>query len=179
MNVTKLDKDDLNKPLVNRVAQSGLITLDLEKLVNQQEILELDIKDFLFQELLLKEKEFRKQVGKTDWSVYKGKAVALFCSTDAILQQWAYMLIVKHLLPHTQNVFFGRKEDLFHKRVISAIHHLDTEKYRNERVIVKGCSSKALSDEAYLEISKQLIPVVKSLMFGEACSTVPVFKQKK
>lgn len=179
MNVTKLDKNELNKPLVNRVAQSGLITLDLEKLVKSQEILVLDVKDFLFQGLLLKEKEFRKKVIETDWSKYQDKSVAVHCSTDAIVQQWAYMLIVKNLLSYTTDIYFGTEESLFEKRLLSAIQNLDLNRFTDERVIVKGCSSKAITDEAYLEVSKKLIPVVKSLMFGEACSTVPVFKQKK
>ena len=179
MNVTRLDKEDLNKPLVNRVAQSGLITLDLEKFISPKEILELDIKDFLFQEILLKEKEFRQKLKEINWEGYQNKIVAVHCSTDAILQQWAFMLIVKQLLPHTNQIFFGTKEEVEQKKFIDAIQQINVEKYKNERVIVKGCSSKAIADEAYLEISKRLIPVVKSLLFGEACSTVPVYKQPK
>lgn len=177
MNVTKLDNEDFSKPLVNKVAQSGLITINLEKYLSKK-ILELDLKDFLFRGLLLKEKEFRQQVKEHDWSIYENQPVTLFCSTDALIQQWAYMLLVAHLQPYASEIFYGTKEEAETKQIISAIHLLDLKEFDDKRIIIKGCSNKAISDEAYLEITKHLLPAVKSLMFGEACSTVPVYKKK-
>lgn len=178
MNVTKLDNEDFTKPLVNKVAQSGLVTINLENYL-KQEILELDLKDFLFHGLLLKEKDFRHQVNEYDWSAFKNQPVTLFCSTDALIQQWAYMLLASRLMPYTTEIYYGSKEEAETKQIISAIQLLDLEKFKDKKVIVKGCSRKEISDEAYLEITTHLLPVVKSLMFGEACSTVPVYKKKE
>lgn len=177
MNVTKLDKQDFSKPLVNKVAQSGLITINLEQFI-PQEILALDVKDFLFMELILKEKEFRQQLKEKDWQDYANKTVAVFCSTDALVQQWAYMLIVKELLPFTNNIYFGTVNDVEKQVVTEQINALNQEDYNDAKVIVKGCGKKEITDQAYLEITKKLLPVVKTLMFGEACSTVPIFKKK-
>lgn len=167
------------KPLVNRVAQSGLITIDLEKLSNSQEILELDIKDFLVSEFLLKEKEFRANLDDFDWENYSDKIVAVHCSTDALLQQWAFMLITSKLKNVAKNVYFGNRKQVVNKHLIHTIQQLKLDDYAEKRVIIKGCSKEGVSDEAYLEITKILQPVVKSLMFGEACSTVPIYKAPK
>ncbi|MEZ5025595.1 MAG: DUF2480 family protein [Chitinophagales bacterium] len=164
--------------LVNKVAESGIITLDLEQFFPSEEIVELDIKIFLFRELILKEKEFRTAIKEFDWTKYSGKTVALFCSTDAIIPQWAFMLIATQLNAITPNIYFGTKDEVMYRLFLKNIQNINTENYKDERVIIKGCGTKKLQSDAYIEITKKLLPVVKSLMFGEACSTVPVYKKK-
>jgi len=164
--------------LINKVAQSGLITLDLEDFFPKKEIIGFDIKDFLFRGLILKELDFRAALKAHDWSVYKDKTVAVFCSADAIIPQWAYMLIMTHLSAQTTTVYFGTIEEVEQKLFLSNIKKLDAAKYTGEKIIIKGCGTKTVTGEAYLEVTKKLQPVVKSLMFGEPCSTVPVYKKK-
>jgi len=165
------------EPIINRVEQSGLVTINLEDLLPKHEILELDLKDFLFQGLLLKEKEFRSFVKDFDWSIYTDKVVAVHCSTDALIQQWAYMLITSQLLK-TKSIYFGTINEVKEELHLQNIRAYDVEELHGKKVIVKGCGREQVTDAAYLEISKKLLPVVKSMMFGEACSTVPIFKQK-
>ena len=164
--------------LINKVAQSGLITLDLEDLFPKEEILEFNMKDFLFRGLILKEKEFREALKQHDWSLYANKITAVFCSTDAILPQWAFMLVASYLSAQTDKIYFGSKENVEYNLFLQNIKNTDENKYKDERVIIKGCGTKTVTGEAYLEITKKLQPVVKSLMFGEPCSTVPVYKRK-
>lgn len=168
----------MSEILINKVAQSGIITLDLEDFFPKEEISIVDIKIFLFKELILKEKEFREALKNYEWSIYKNKAVAIGCSTDAIIPQWAFMLVATYVSEFTSQYYFGTKENVEYNLFIENIKILDTSKYKDERVIIKGCGTKTVTGEAYLEITKKLKPVVKSLMFGEACSTVPVFKKK-
>lgn len=164
--------------LINKVAQSGLITLDLEDLFPKEEILEFNMKDFLFRGLILKEKEFREALKQHDWSLYANKITAVFCSTDAILPQWAFMLVASYLSAQTDKIYFGSKENVEYNLFLQNIKNTDENKYKDERVIIKGCGTKTVTGEAYREITKTLQPVVKSLMFGEACSTVPIYKKK-
>lgn len=164
--------------LVNKVAESGLITLDLEQFFPAEEITELDVKDFLFRGLILKEKEFRDALKQHNWSLYNEKTVAVFCSTDAILPQWSYMLLATYLSAQTGKIYFGTKEKVEYNLFLQNIKNIDAEKYNGERIIIKGCGTKTVTGEAYLEITKKLQPVVKTLMFGEPCSTVPVYKKK-
>lgn len=164
--------------LVNKVAQSGIVTIDLEKLMNETEIAELDISQFLFRGLLLKEKDFRSALKEFDWSVFQGKTVAVFCSTDAIVAQWAYMLIANYLLPIAQQFYFGTKDEVWNHILLEQIAHIQHQEYVDKMVVIKGCGTQPLPDAAYLEITKKLQPVVKSLMFGEPCSTVPIYKRK-
>jgi len=168
----------MSEPLINKVAQSGIITLDLEVFFPTEEILPLDIKDFLFRGLLLKELEFRANLKNVDWTAFQDKSVAVFCSSDAILPQWAYMLIVVYLQQVTKEIYFGTIAEVEQKLLLQNIQNMDVAQYQEERLIIKGCGTKALGGEAYLEITKKLKPVVKSLMFGEPCSTVPVYKKK-
>ena len=163
----------------NKVAESGIITIDLESFLPTDEIIALDIKTMLFQGLLLKEKDFRETLKKTDWSVYANKTVALFCSTDAIIPQWAYMLLTNYLLPYTSFIFYGSKEKVECDLLLENINKTDATKYAGQKVVIKGCGTKQIPSGAYVAISKKLIPHVQSLMFGEPCSTVPVYKQKK
>jgi len=179
MNVTNIDDQDLNQPLVNKIANSGLVTIDLETYYPKTEILEVNLKDFLFQGLLLKEKDFRQSVKDFDWKQFSGKHVAIHCSTDALVQQWAFMILADALAPYAESIHLGNKKDALSTIYANIISNLDVQKYQDKKVIIKGCSSKQVPDDAYLLITKKLKPVVASLMYGEACSTVPVYKKKK
>ncbi len=166
-----------NTPLVNRVAQSGIITLDLELFVTQN-IVEIDLKDFLFRGLILKEKEYRNMLKEKDWSIYKNQVVAIYCSSNAIIPKWAYMLLTTYLFPHTKKVFFGSKVEVVEEIIINEINGIKIEDYKNKKVVIKGCGKIDLSGNVYIAITKRLLPMVSSLMFGEPCSTVPVYKKK-
>ncbi len=165
-------------PLVNKVANSGLITLDLEKMFPEGEIIAFDLKQFLFMELILKEKDFRESLKNLDWTQYKGKNLAVFCSTDAIIPMWAYMLVATYATPHVQDINLCTQEEFVQSAFLKALAALDIKEYVNQRVVVKGCSDKPVPAAAYLEITRRLQPVALSIMFGEPCSTVPVFKKK-
>ena len=164
--------------LVNKVAQSGLITLDLEDFFPKEEIIALDIKEFLFRGLLLKELEFRAALKQHDWQQYQDKTVAVYCSSDAILPQWAFMLMATYLQPYTTKIYFGTKEEVEQKLFLQNLKTIDVSNYQDEKIVIRGCGTKTVTGEAYLEITKRLQPVVKSLMFGEPCSTVPIYKRK-
>lgn len=165
--------------LVNKVAESGIISLDLEKFYPQQEVVELDLKDFLFMEMLLKEKDFREKLEATDWNQFNGKIVAVHCSTEAIIPMWAFMLVSSKLKGFANEVYFGNKQIAIEKAMEKNMLSIDEEEYKDKRVVVKGCGDIEIPSSAFLMISQKLIPVVKSLMYGEPCSTVPVYKQKK
>ncbi len=170
----------MSDTIVNKVAQSGLITLDLEQwLPPASDMVALDISPFLFKGLLLKEKEFRAAVKAHDWQQYDGKYVAVHCSTKAIVAHWAYMLIASQLEPHVQGQGFGTIHDLETQLLIQQIEHLDADHYGNERVIIKGCGDRKVSVAIYQAITAKLQPVVKTLMYGEPCSTVPIYKKPR
>ncbi|HLS71357.1 MAG TPA: DUF2480 family protein [Chitinophagaceae bacterium] len=165
--------------IVNKVAQSGIITLDLENFKYKEEILSFDLEPFLFKGMILREKDFRQAVKEFDWSIYENKKVAVFCSADAIIPMWAYMLITTYLNGVNGKAIFGKPEEVEEVLLKENIQAINEEEYQDKRVVIKGCSDKPLPESAYVEISKKLLPVVKTLMFGEPCSTVPVYKQKK
>lgn len=165
--------------LKNKVAESGLITIDLEKFYPDKSPVAFDIKDFLFMEMLLKEKDFREALDHHDWQQYTEKTVAVFCSTDAIIPLWAHMLIASKLTPFAQRIISGNVDSAFREDFIQNIREgLRSQKFDDKRVVIKGCGDKPIPDYAYVEASNILLPVVKSLMYGEPCSTVPVFKKK-
>lgn len=164
--------------IVNRVAESGIKTIDLEKLKPSGIRSEIDLKDLLFQELVLRENDFRQFIKDTDWSRYRDHFVNVSCSADAIIPNWAYMLIASNLSAVAKKVVFGNKKDLEKQLLLNVIDNLDLSLYTDERVIIKGCSDEAIAEEAYLNLTLRLTPVVKSLMFGEPCSAVPVYKKK-
>lgn len=164
--------------IVNKVAESGLVTLDLEQFYPTCTAAGLDLKDFLFMEMILKEKDFREKIDQHDWAAYQDKQVAVFCSTDAILPMWAYMLVAAKLAVYAAVVYQGSTEELFKKNFLENIAQIDPTGFEGKRVVVKGCGEKQIPPYAYLAISNKLLPVVKSLMYGEPCSTVPVFKKK-
>lgn len=165
--------------LVNKVAQSGLITIDLENYLPKQEIVALDISQFLFRGLILKEKEFRSALKAFDWSGFEDKIVAINCSTDAIVPNWAYMLVTQYLINVASSVEFGSITSVEENSLVQSLKSINIEEYSGQKVILKGCGKLAKSGKVYVEASKLLLPVVQSLMFGEACSTVPIYKRKK
>jgi hypothetical protein len=164
--------------IINKVANSGLISFDLEDYFHPGERVVYDIKDNLFMGLVLKEKDFREFLKSNDWSVYEGKNVAIICSEDAIVPTWAYMLLAIQLEPYAHMVVFGGLEDLEKKLYEKALNDLDIDQFRDQRIVVKGCSNAQIPTYVYVELTRRLKPIVKSLMFGEPCSTVPLFKSK-
>ncbi len=168
----------MDKPLVNKVANSGLITLNLEDHFPNEEVVNFDLKEFLFMELILKEKDFRIAMKEHDWTQYEGKVVLVNCSADAIIPLWAYMLVASNLSAYAADVFQGKPDEYYKYAMNKSLEAIDWSQYQDERVIIKGCGNKPVPPSAYLDITKKLRPFAKSIMFGEACSTVPVFKKK-
>jgi len=164
--------------IVNKVAQSGLITIDLSDYIVKGERVLFDIKPWLFQEMILKEKDFREQLKSHDWAQYTDKLVAITCTADAIVPTWAYMLIASHLQPFAKRIVFGTLEKLEETLFEEELSRLDLEPFRDQRVVIKGCSDEEVPVSAYLSITAKLRPVVKSIMYGEPCSTVPVYKKR-
>jgi hypothetical protein len=162
----------------NKVAQSALVNFNLEEHYTDGERSVIDISKYLDEGIVLREKLFRDQLINEDWSIYQGHYIALTCSTDAIVPTWAYMLISSHLEGVARKVVFGELETLETVLFEEALHDVDLEKYRDKPVIVNGCGNKPVPEAAYVKLTSILKPVVKSLMFGEACSTVPIFKRK-
>jgi hypothetical protein len=164
--------------IINRVAQSGLVTLNLEDYYPKEETATFDIKDFLFRGLILKEKDYRTVLQELDWSLYAGKNVAVTCSADAIIPVWAYMLPVTYLQPVAKNVVPGDEQFLLKTLYLRNISGIDPEGFRDQRVIIKGCGNLPVPAEAYAEVTRLLRPVAKSILYGEACSNIPIFKKK-
>ncbi|HEV3223096.1 MAG TPA: DUF2480 family protein [Puia sp.] len=162
--------------IINKVSQSALLTLDLEQFFPQEKIRIFDLKPFLFMELILKEKDFRAALLTIDWTIYTDEIVGIYCSADAVIPVWAYMLVTSYLQPYAKEVIFGDETMVMRQVITNRIHALNLEDYKDKRIVVKGCGDKHIGDFAYLEITKLLRPVVKSIMYGEPCSTVPVFK---
>ena len=165
--------------IINRVANSSLMTIDLSKYAPKEDIILFDLKTFLFDGIILKEKEFRSSLKSFDFSIYEGKIVALCCSSDAILPMWAYMLASSYLNPICSQIYFGEKEEVLQKVLLKNIADINTEEYKEKKVIIKGCGNFPLTESLYIEITQKLQGSVNSLMFGEACSAVPVYKKKK
>lgn len=165
--------------IVNKVAESGIITLDLAQyLPADDSITTFDLKPFLFKEMILREKDYRAALLSYDWTAFSGKHVALLCSTDAIIPVWAYMLAASYLQPVAASVFFGSAEALRIKLFTDQLNTINPEEYRDKRVVIKGCGDTPIPDAGYVTITALLRPYVKSLMYGEPCSTVPVYKKK-
>ncbi len=164
----------------NRVKKSGLITLDLQQMLpDTAEVVELDISQFLYQGLVLREKEYRAALKELDWSPYQDKVVLTYCGADAIVPDWAYMLIASHLSPIVADMYYGDSPSYKKAMLLASISELNAQEYADQRVIIKGCGSPSIDAAAYFAITKKLVPVVRSLMYGEPCSTVPIYKQKK
>lgn len=169
---------DIQENIVNRVAQSGLISFDLADLYPQGERVLYDIKDNLFHGLILREKDFREFVKAHDWSQYAGKHIAITCSADAIVPTWAYMLLASKMAPYAANIVFGDLIALETSLFQRALAQFDLERFRNERIVIKGCGDTQIPTSAFVEITARLTGIAKSIMYGEPCSTVPVFKRK-
>ena len=170
----------METPIVNKVAKSPLLTLDLADYLDQRESLLFDLSQCLFQGIVLKEKDFRQFIKEHDWSQYAGKNLGVYCSADAIIPSWAYMLVVTKLQPYTSIIVFGGSEELEKARIDLAIETLaEREKLDNAKVVIKGCGNIDNRDYAYFQLTKKLTPLVSSLMYGEPCSTVPVYKKPK
>ena len=164
--------------IVNKVAQSGIITLDLSTYMpDEHSIVEFDFKPFLFKEMILKEKDFRAYMKEQDWEQYSGKAVAITCSVDTVIQMWAYMLVASNLEGIAAHIHVGTKQELTQKLLAANINNIKAEEYADKRVVLKGCGDVHVPEVAYVAATEKLKPVVKSLMYGEPCSTVPVYKQ--
>lgn len=164
--------------IVNKVAQSGLISLDLEDYYPKEETVVFDIKNYLFMEMILKEKDFRAALQAHDWERYRDKNVALTCTADAVVPMWAYMLVMTYLQPVAHYAAFGDAESVNRTVFLQKLRDIDTSEYADKRVVVKGCGDKGAGEAAYAEITRLLLPLVKSIMYGEPCSTVPIYKKK-
>jgi hypothetical protein len=165
-------------PIPNKVANSKLITLSFEDFYPKGERRELDIAPWLFEGVMLREKDFREHLKQHDWSQYKDAFVAVYCSADAIIPQWAYMLLGTYLQGVATKWVYGNREVLEGQLMENVFHSFDFSAYRDERIILKGCSDLPIPPHAYLSFAAHLAPYAKSIMFGEACSTVPIFKKK-
>lgn len=165
--------------IVNRVAQSSLVTLNLEDYYHHGERVGFDIKDLLYQGLILREKDFRAYVKDHDWSQYQDKNIALFCSEDAIVPTWAYMLLASKLEPYAHLVVLGNLNELENLLFKEAFSNINLEAYKDTKVVIKGCSKIKVPDYAYVELTRLLRPIAASIMYGEPCSTVPIYKKPK
>jgi hypothetical protein len=169
---------DIQENIINKVAQSGLVTLDPASFYPEGERVIYDIKDNLFHGLMLREKDLRDFIKEHDFTQYEGKNVGITCSADAIVPTWAYMLLANRMAPYAREVVFGDADVLetvlFEKEIAKA----NLEQYADQRIVLKGCGDIAVPVSAYVELTKKLTPIVKSVMFGEPCSTVPIYKRK-
>jgi hypothetical protein len=169
----------MDKPLINRVANSGLITLNLEDHYPKQEIHEFDIKDYLFQGLLLREKDFRAALKEHDWSKYDGTTLLIYCSSDAIIPVWAYMLVASYAKKAAAEPYQGDKLSFLREYFNKQIASIDVSQYAEKRIVIKGCSNKPVPPSAYASLTAVLQDYAQSIMYGEPCSTVPVFKRPR
>jgi hypothetical protein len=166
-------------PIVNKVAESGIITINLEDYLPTESIALFDFKDYLFMGLILKEKDFREALKNLDTNIYNNKIVAITCSADAIIPVWAYMLVSSALQPIAAAVYKGTEQEVINKILLQNINKANTLPYTDKRIVLKGCGEKPIPEDAYVEMTSLLRPHVKSIMYGEPCSTVPVFKKDK
>jgi hypothetical protein len=164
--------------IINRVSNSKLVTFDLEELYTEGERVQLDLKDRLFEGLILREKILRDYIKEHDWKQYKSKFVAITCTADAVIPTWAYMLLTSALQPYAAKIIFGTLEDLEIQLFNDKLSKIDWRGYENSKVVIKGCSKVNVPISAYLEVTNKLLPFASSIMYGEPCSTVPIFKRK-
>ncbi len=165
--------------LVNRVANSGLITLNLEEYYPKHTFAQIDLKDYLFMELILKEKDFRKALKEIDWTRYQDKILLVDCSADAIIPTWAYMLIAAYAAPYVYDYWQGNQTGYLKHHYKKEIQQIDISDFEGKRIVIKGCSNLEVPASAYLELTSRLQPSAQSIMFGEPCSTVPIFKRPR
>lgn len=165
--------------IINRVTKSGIITLNLEEYYTEGERVVYDIKQNLWQEIALKEKDFREFIKTNDWSVYRDQLVAIHCSVDAIVPTWAYMLLSIALKPYANRVFFGSLETMNQVLFEEQLNKIDFTTYQDARIVIKGCGDKAVPESAYVTLTNKLLPYAKAIMYGEPCSTVPLYKKPR
>ena len=168
----------MSDAIVNKVAESGLVSIDLENYYPKGEIAVFDMKDHLFMGMILKEKDFREALKNLDWSIYKDKYVAVTCTADAVIPVWAYMLVASNLSGVAKDFIMGDEKELHRTLFIKNLSAINTDEFADKRIVIKGCGETPIGEFAYTEITKILRPVVKSIMYGEPCSTVPVYKKK-
>ena len=169
----------MSETIINKVAESGLVSIDLALYYPQEEIMVFDLKDHLYMGLILKEKEFREALKNYNWDSYKNKFVAVTCSTDAIIPPWAYMLVASYLQPLARDVMVGNAEEVNKTIFLDNIKKIDVREFADQRVVIKGCGEIPIGEFAYMEITKLLRPVAKTIMYGEPCSTVPIYKKNR
>src|SRR6185295_2170743 len=168
----------MSESIVNKVSESGLITLDLEQYYPGEQVVLFDLKDYLFMGLILKEKDFREALKNLDWEAYRSKYVGVTCSADAIIPPWAYMLVAAYLQPIARDVIMGDEKEVQKTIFLQNIQGIDVNVFAGQRVVVKGWGETPIGEFAYMEITKRLRPVAKTIMYGEPCSTVPIFKSR-
>lgn len=164
--------------IINRVEASGLITLDLKDFYPKEPVKIFDLKNYLFRGLIIKEKDFRDALKNTNWSEFENTNVAIICSADAIVPVWAYMLVTTYLQPVAKNIVLGNEEKLIETILLNNINNINVEDYKDKRAVIKGCGDVKIPDSAYLAITNILLPHIRSIMYGEPCSTVPVYKKR-
>lgn len=169
---------EIQENIVNKVAQSGLITVDLANYAPKANITVYDIKNNLFHGLILKEKDFREFVKEHDWSQYQDQHITIQCSTDAIVPTWAYMILANKLSPFAKSIHFGTEQEAKNEIFLEAIKQIDYSQFIDQRIVVKGCGDIFIPEAAFVSFTNKLTPVAKSIMYGEPCSTVPVYKRK-
>lgn len=167
----------MSDQFVNKVAESGIITLNLEDYFPKEPVVVFDMKDYLFMGLILKEKDFRESLKQLDITPYQDTIIALTCSADAVIPMWAYMLVASALQPVAKEIIFGSEEEARQILLLRNIAAIDSTEYTGQRIVIKGCGELPVKEAAYIEITKLLRPLAKSIMYGEPCSTVPVFKK--
>lgn len=165
--------------IVNRVANSSLVTFNLEEIVPSGERAAFDLKDLLFQGMILREKDLRDFIKIHEWRQYENKNIAVYCSADAIIPTWAFMLIGIALQPYVKRIVFGNAEVLAAQLFKDALDKIDWEKFRDAKVVIKGCSDVHIPESAYVEAATRLRPLAASILYGEPCSTVPLYKRPK
>lgn len=168
----------MEEEIKNRVAESGLIEINLEDFYQKGERALIDVKENLFQGLILKERDFREFIKNEDWKKYEGKFVAITCSAEAIVPTWAYMLIASSLQPYAKKFVFGDLKTLETVLFLESLYKVNPDDFRDKKLVIKGCGNLPVPESAYVELTRILTPVAKSIMYGEPCSTVPVYKQK-
>ena len=168
----------MSDTIINKVALSPLLSLDLEEYYPKEPVVLFDLKPHLFMELILKEKDFRAALQNHDWTQYQDKIVAVTCTTDAVIPVWAYMLVASYLQPVARDIIFGDEKVALQQQFLKNINSINVDEFADKRVVVKGCGDVPIGEFAYMEITKKLPPVAKSIMYGEPCSTVPIFNNK-
>jgi hypothetical protein len=168
----------MESEIINKVANSGIVSIDLGEYLPLSEVMVIDIKHQLFQELVLKEKDFRDFIKTNDWSVYQDKYVGIYCSADAIIPTWAYMLIASALSNIAKAMYFGSPSEVYGEVVAAQFLKQDLSRFKGQRIVIKGCGDITIGEQAFLSVTNALKPLAKAIMYGEPCSTVPIYKQK-